>query len=342
MKEKLVSIVLPIYNSEKYIDDTLKSILDQSYKNLEIILINDCSTDRTKELINQYSDIRIKIIHNEVNLGIAKTLNKGISLANGNYIARMDSDDICFPTRIEEQVKFLESHPEIDVCGTFVQTFGLSERISTYPITSEEIRISLMFGCCMAHPTIMFRSRIINDYIYSENSKVEDYKLWVDLTQKNIKFYNLPKPLLKYRVHEDSLSHIRSDNEKARRLVSDYIATLKYANKSMINLELSEDDVDLLFLYPDMLIGKKINYDMLLHVFEKYYNYCKRMLNPNEIIICREALSKKFYEKAVMMSLTGRFSTKIFRKASFNDYRNSMKKNLILLYLAFKNRGTDD
>ena len=338
MKEKLVSIVLPIYNSEKYIKDSLESILNQTYKKLEIILINDCSTDRTKELIDGYKDNRIKIINNEANMGISRSLNKGISLAKGVYIARMDSDDICIPTRIKEQVNLLKNNPEIDICGSFVKTFGISNRISVYPITSEEIRINLMFGCSMAHPTIMFRRRIINDYIYSENSKVEDYKLWVDLSQKGFKLYNLPKPLLNYRVHEDSLSHIKADDEKKRKLVSDYITILKYANKCFIKRDLSDEEVAYLFLSPDMLLEKEINYDLLLPVFENYYNYCKKVIDPNELRICKEALSKKLYEKAVMMSLKGIFSVHLFRTASFNIYRNSAKKNLILLYLTFKNR----
>lgn len=338
MGNKLVSVVIPVYNGGKYINAALDSVLNQTYKNLEVILINDCSTDDTAQVLNKYIDPRIKILKNDVNLGISRTLNKGVSFANGHYIARMDSDDICMPTRIQQQVDFMEKNPDIEVCGTFIETFGIDNRISIYPVTSKEIKINLMFGCSMAHPTIMFKRTIIENYTYCEDSKVEDYKLWVELVKKGVNFHNIPLPLLKYRIHPNSLSHIKIDDEKKNNLVRDYVLTIKDANKSIIGYELSDKEIEILFLNPDMLSKDILETEILLLVFENYYSVCQEMLDKEELEICKSALSLKLYEKCIVLSLREYFSLKDFRNASFNIYKNSLKKNLVISYLYTKTR----
>lgn len=269
-------------------------------------------------------------------MGIAWTLNRGIAEAQGDYIARMDSDDICFANRIEQQVKFLEDNNDIDICGSFVKTFGIRERVSIYPITSDEIRINLMFGCCMAHPTIMFKRRIINEFVYSLTSKVEDYNLWIDLVNKGYKFYNLPAPLLYYRIHESSLSCLKGNDDKKKRLVSDYIKTLKRANNELIGMKLDNEEIQELFLNPDMVLNLKSDLDAVLQTFEKYYEFCLNIMNENDLAICKKALSVKFYEKAVLFSIRGKFTNTKFIKAKFNIYSRDLKKNAVLFFLTIK------
>ena len=119
MVEKLVSIYINAYNEEKFISDTIKSVLDQTYKNFEIIIVNDCSTDKTLEIIKSFDDPRIKIYNNDINMNIPYSCNKGICFANGEYIAHIDADDIWYPSKLEKQISFLESNPEYGACFTW-------------------------------------------------------------------------------------------------------------------------------------------------------------------------------------------------------------------------------
>ena len=118
-----VSVILPAYNAEAYLKEAIDSILNQTFPDFQLIVINDCSTDGTEEIIRQYADPRLVPVKNEKNLGIAATLNRGLSLAQGDYIARMDADDISLPHRLERQVAYLDAHPDIAVLGTNVETF---------------------------------------------------------------------------------------------------------------------------------------------------------------------------------------------------------------------------
>ena len=116
-----ITVLMPVYNGEKYLRESVDSILNQTFTDFELLIINDGSTDSSMEILNSYSDSRIRIVTNEVNLRLIKTLNKGIDLATGEYIARMDCDDIADPKRLEIQLQYMEKHPDVAVCGTGVK-----------------------------------------------------------------------------------------------------------------------------------------------------------------------------------------------------------------------------
>ncbi|XOJ85153.1 glycosyltransferase family 2 protein [Methylophilaceae bacterium Uisw_099_01] len=194
---------MPVYNGEKYLKESIDSILNQSFKNFEFIIVNDGSTDKTEEIILSYDDGRIRYVKNKVNLQIVKTLNKGITLAKGKYIARMDADDISLPERFEKQFKFMEANHDIDVCGTWVNTFGFRESVWKCFINHEEIKVQLLFNSPLAHPSVFFRRTFFKDFQYnSKANKAEDYFLWVQSIE-NKKFSNIPCSLLMYRLHEN-------------------------------------------------------------------------------------------------------------------------------------------
>ncbi len=119
-----ISVVLPVYNSEKYIAEAVQSILDQTFTDFELLIINDASTDGTLQILESFKDDRLKIINNPTNLKVVKSLNKGLELAQGEFIARMDADDIAYPQRFEKQIAYFKKYPQVDVCGTWVQAFG--------------------------------------------------------------------------------------------------------------------------------------------------------------------------------------------------------------------------
>jgi len=118
MKEPKVTVLMPVYNGEKYLNEAIDSILGQTFKDFKFLIINDGSTDGTADILKSYKDSRIKVTNNEKNIGLTKSLNKGLKMAKSEYIARMDADDISLPTRLQKQVEFMDSHPKVGVCGT--------------------------------------------------------------------------------------------------------------------------------------------------------------------------------------------------------------------------------
>lgn len=200
-----VSVIMPAYNAEAYIKEAMDSILCQSFSDLELIVINDCSADGTEALIRSYDDERIVYLKNEKNLGVAATLNKGLAVARGAYIARMDSDDIAMPERLRLQVDFLDQHPDYAICGSSLTVFGENQenRAFPYPETDGEIRANLIFNSPFAHPSILMRSQMLERcgrYYDEKYEKAEDFELWYRLLLCG-KGYNFPQPLLRYRHH---------------------------------------------------------------------------------------------------------------------------------------------
>jgi glycosyltransferase involved in cell wall biosynthesis len=211
-QQPLISVILPAYNSEDYIVEALESIINQTYDNLEIIVINDGSTDRTVEKIKSLNDDRINLITNEVNLGLIKTLNKGILLSSGKYIARMDADDIAMSSRLEKQAAFLEKNPDYGLCASWYETFGGYKKLGKNKVEDVDIKIRLLHQCHICHPTVILRRSVIEQFNiqYSNNfPHSEDYALWVEMTDKT-KFHTYPEILLKYRDHESNISKTES------------------------------------------------------------------------------------------------------------------------------------
>lgn len=199
-----VSILLPVYNAEKYLSDCLKSLLNQTFHDFEIIAINDASTDASLSILYKYSEIdsRIKIYSNKSNLKLAATLNRGIQLSSSPLIARMDADDIALPNRLEYQYNFMLSNPKVAICGTNIKVLGTNQ-IWKMPISNSSIRASLVFNSPILHPTVIYRKHIICKYSgYNENIiYAEDYELWHRLSKDSkIVFANIDIPLIYYRL----------------------------------------------------------------------------------------------------------------------------------------------
>ena len=206
----LISVVMPVYNSETYLQESANSILNQTYTNFEFIVINDGSTDGSLDILTEYAekDNRIAII-NQQNSGLSNSLNRGIELSRSDLIARMDADDISNPTRLEEQFNFMNNNPEVAVAGTAFELFGenTKSKIVTMPATNKTIRKNLPFRFCLCHPTVMFRRKTIVDAGgYQGTGPCQDLELWLRLSRnKTLQFANLEKPLLKYRIHQDQI-----------------------------------------------------------------------------------------------------------------------------------------
>lgn len=199
MENPLVSVIISTYNEEKYILESLESILSQSYTNLEIIIVDDASTDNTVNLIREKKSSKIQLYVNESNKKLAHNLNFAMGIAKGKYIARMDADDIAGQDRISEQVEYMEKHPDIDVLASFAKTFGDSSILKSAPCEHEDIFAEMLFTNPICHPTVMFRTSTM-DYLYDETCAAgQDYELWARIISQK-KLHVLDKVLLNYRV----------------------------------------------------------------------------------------------------------------------------------------------
>jgi len=195
---------MPAYNAELHIKEAIHSILTQTYSDFEFLIYNDGSTDKTHDIINTYHDERIIYKKIENNDGYLNLLNQGIAEAKGKYIARMDSDDIAYPNRFEEQVKYLEANPEVGICGSWTEFIGGLTGINKSPERFEEIQYSLFFGCSLTHPSVMMRNDLLRKYNLSYNQEyyyAEDHLFFAEAS-KHFRLVNIPKVLLKYRIHD--------------------------------------------------------------------------------------------------------------------------------------------
>ena len=204
----LVSVLMPVYNCESFIREAIQSVLNQTFTDFELLIIDDCSTDATLQILKSYLDSRIQLIEKEKNTGYTDSLNYGISIAKGKYIARMDGDDISLPRRFQKQFDFLESNPEVVICGTAIKIIG-KDTIERHPSKHEDLQIKLCFSSVFHHPTVMIRADVLKQNKYNkEFEPAEDYELWTRLAFVG-KTANLEDVLLHYRIHSSQTSSVR-------------------------------------------------------------------------------------------------------------------------------------
>lgn len=246
MSKPEVSVVMSVYNGERYLPEAVESILNQTLANFEFIIINDGSTDSTGAILRRYqeTDERLRVYGQE-NLGLIASLNKGCRLARGEYIARMDADDVSLPERLAKQVRYMEEHPEIGVLGTwvaFIDENGETRGDWCMPTLPGLLGWSLIFGNCLAHPAVMMRSEMVErlGYYQPEALHVEDYDLWTRASFFT-RIANLAEILLKYRIWERSVSlqHTQIQQQNDLRVMGAMITTLlgsEISTKSLLCL----------------------------------------------------------------------------------------------------------
>jgi glycosyltransferase involved in cell wall biosynthesis len=201
---------MPVYKGDKYLQEAVDSILTQTFKDFEFIIICDDPTDETRRFLDQrqQSDNRIKVYYQE-RQGLVQSLNKGISISRGEYLARMDADDISLPHRLEKQVEFMDNNPEIGISGTWIKTLEFDKLLKLnwkLPCEHETMKSKMLFEPVVAHPSVIIRKNIFckNDLCYNQDETyAEDYGLWVRAA-KLLRFANLPEFLLYFRMHEST------------------------------------------------------------------------------------------------------------------------------------------
>jgi glycosyltransferase involved in cell wall biosynthesis len=290
----LVSVILPCYNADAFVEAAVISIMDQTYRNLEIIIINDCSTDKTPGILEMLAekDPRIKIIHNEKNYGLVTSLNKGIANANGKYIARMDADDISLTNRIEMQVDFMESNSDVALCGSnYIIIDDKNTQIGKIEFPSEDriLKTELLFMCPFGHPTVMIKKEIFEQCGYYEDiAPSEDYELWVRIS-KGHRVGNIPGYLLKYRWHGNNITIVQHENHlhTLEKAINRHAASFGFADSFLTyhlkfvggawNMKSSIEEINGFKKWKKALLEKNLktglmNEKVLVKVFDKYYS----------------------------------------------------------------------
>ena len=239
-----ISVVTSVYNCERFVGETIQSVINQTFTDWEYILIDDCSKDRSADIIQSFADkdSRIRLIRNEHNQGQCRNLNHGIQLAKGEYIARLDHDDLCYPERFQKQLDYMEAHKETVLCGCRMDMWqdGIVKPGENYPIfTPEEIRFSLMFGVfVIAHSSFFIRKSAMteNDIWYRKYLYAEDYDMQIRFLKVG-NVASLPETLITYRVFPENCTHTYSDelkNSETIEIRKNYIQSLPLKGKEFL------------------------------------------------------------------------------------------------------------
>lgn len=224
-----ISVILPVFNGEAYLREAIDSILNQSFTDFELLIVNDGSTDRSQEIINSYQDTRIQLIHNPINLGLVDALNMGIHMACGTYLVRQDQDDISEPNRFQLQFETMEQG-HFDLCGTRWSTMQSDGKIisdAQIPFGEDSIFACLATTVPFAHGSVMMRKSFMSEHHlqYDKTYLAEDYSLWIRFAQAGAHFANLDQSLYRYRIHPQSLSSFKKVEYQlsAKKLRRDFV-----------------------------------------------------------------------------------------------------------------------
>lgn len=266
-----ITVLMPVYNCELYVKEAVDSILNQTFSDFEFIIIDDASTDSTVSIIKSYNDPRIQLIEKPQNSGYTNSLNNGLSIAKGEYIARMDGDDISLPERFAKQVAFLDANPDVVLCGTVFTIIG-TDIVVTVPENNENIKLAMLKDCCIGHPTVMIRKNTLNKFslMYDATKEpAEDYDLWTRMLVIG-KLHNLQEVLLQYRVHNLQVSQKRNEQQ------TNIALEIKTNLINHLNLNKDEFTTDLL---KKIISGK---HQIYFSEIEQFQDLKSRLLLANE------------------------------------------------------------
>ena len=330
----IISVVMPVYNAEKYLDESIQSILNQTYKDFEFIIVNDGSTDKSLDIIKKYqkTDDRIVLIDRE-NKGLVFSLNEGISIAQGKYIARMDADDISLSSRLDKQILLLEKNENIIACGSWIGVFKNKHHINKvqkFPLNSDFCLARLLFGVPMAHPSVMVDKLALiklkekDGFIYDEKMRyIEDYDLWVRLSRYG-EYANVQEVLLNYRNTPNSATDIGEKNitDRVRRTIN---ISSRYISYYGLNSFRNQRDKEIYF---NLCLNSRIKESSFTQV--DYLEYIEHLIRE---VSNSYQLSKKL-KKTFRFYLFKKYLIVIFFKRRFVDaiFRKNFVVSLRLLF----------
>lgn len=316
----LVTVLMPVYNAGIYLEDAIKSILNQTFRDFEFLIINDGSTDTSLETIKSFNDSRINLVNNEINLKLIKSLNLGLKLAKGKYIVRMDADDISLPTRLEKQIEFLTTNLEYGLLGSWFEDFGenVKSKIVRYSSDDATIRIKHLHQTHISHPTAVIKKEIVqNNNIFFDEASVhgEDYDFWVRVSQY-CKISNFPEVLVRKRDHPQNITNLHANKMK------ETCTKVKMYQFKKMGVELNQVQTDIYsrFADPEWHFNEN-ELDILEDLLNKII-----LSNNNSAFVPVEAfrtyLAEKWFHLCYHNNKIKNQGFKRFHRASFSKYFN--------------------
>lgn len=275
LKAPEISVIMSVYNGETYLEEAIESVINQTFDSWELIIINDCSTDSTSEILARFAskDTRIKVFPNEVNLKLPASLNKAISLCSGKYIARMDADDICLPERFEKQYAFMEKNKDVSLSSCKFMTVKNGIYMSGGAggrCDNEALRAMLLVGNPILHPGVIAKSEVMKKYNYDTAlTCTEDLELWTRMAMGNEKIQILPECLLIYRLHDKQITKTTLEKQ--------HTEVLKIQNK-YYSVMLEEMDEEMQKFY---ISGIYFTESADMNKFLQYAKWLKRAATKN-------------------------------------------------------------
>jgi glycosyltransferase involved in cell wall biosynthesis len=308
-----ISVIIPVFNAATFLHESIESILNQTFSDFELIILNDKSTDESLEIIKkiQSKDNRIIIIDKEQNVGPAYLRNEGINAAKGKFIALMDADDIAIPTRFEKQIAVLKNNPEIGVCGTGFTFFGSKKnKTIKHSIHHDAIKVSFLHSCNIGNPTVMFKKEVLGDLKFDNDFvPAEDYDLWSRLLAKT-NFYNIPESLLNYRQHDNNISKTKIDN------VNRSVKRVKINQLAALEVNPADPKID--FYLNAVSLQKRLSPQEIIETI----NASKFLVSQNEKLkYFNQDLLEKHINKVLVRTIrnAGSFNITFYKHVSKNE-----------------------
>lgn len=277
-----VSVIMATYNSEKFLAEAIESILNQTFKDFEFIILDDCSSDNSAKILEKYKnqDNRIILVNNPQNIGLTKSLNIGLKMARGQYIARMDADDVSLFNRLELQYEFLENNSEIFLIGS--SSYNIDEMGKIIKVTKNTsdyraIKNNLYFKNCIVHSSIMFKNE---QFLYREKfvySQDYDFYLYLLLAGKNLS--NINQPLIKHRINPNAISSSKNAKQKLFSLIAKefYQQRLKYGQDEYDKFDPTEIlKIDVEKSTSKIILESEIKASFKLNDFKRVRKFCKK------------------------------------------------------------------
>ena len=302
----IITVLMPVYNCELYVEEAVESILNQSFTDFEFLILDDASTDQTVSIIKKLDDPRIHLIEKPINTGYTNSLNYGLQLAKGKYVARMDGDDISLPERFAKQVAYMEANQDAVLCGTSYKIIGNDKRI-VIPERHDAIKLTLLKTNCIAHPSVMIRKKVLDEFliVYDISKEpAEDYDMWVRLLLIG-KLHNLQDILLEYRIHNAQVSRERAEDQE-KNAIEIKLKLLSYLN---IILEPNECEIlkkilkkNVIIDFSDLKLFKQLQKKLILSnatYFFESIGFMQYLIDLEADVIRKCFLRQKRYSPVV-------------------------------------------
>lgn len=311
---------MPTYNVAPFVKEAVDSVLRQTYSDFELLVMDDCSKDDTVEIVRAIGDPRIRVEQNEHNLGLADNLNRGLSLIDTEYVARMDGDDIAEPCWLEKEIAVLDAHPEIGICSGGFERFGAVKSLVRFPERHEDSLANMLFECSVIVPT--YRMSLYREYglRYSTDAfPAEDYRFWAECLRVT-KLYNIQETLFHYRMHPSQICTARRPEQEIK------VAKVRRYMLEWLSPDFSEEEINYYtgqFMAPE--ISSKEDYD-------ERTAFCNKMVELNRGVgHFEETALRQRLEKHIKLALYSTVVDRYFKEGySLQKYRRYLKSGLAM------------